>query len=238
MNSNECVAFLDDEPLSDQDARDLRLAKMIGDAFWAAVEVDPIWGSKEDTVVGCCILAATTVRDALHLLGRADAKIARTGLEVRREMAFTVQSLCIGTPQAPKLPNAINAHMTIRIGNVWLDPTHGQTKRPWNNSPRAAAFLTRLAPGETLDLGDGHHANILNWHAYRDEGVRHRIAYFKLTRAVDLATRAWRYAPDASPARRALLVENTCRFYAEATAGDAEALAMKNAPSTGPMIAA
>jgi hypothetical protein len=89
-----------------------------------------------------CILAALSVRDILRRSDRPDATVAKFGLLLRRFSSDPMREVATGDNTAPLLPNASNAHMIVRLGNVILDPTFGQFKRDWNRAQDTFACLT------------------------------------------------------------------------------------------------
>lgn len=201
-----CLRLINPAHLSAIQHADVAEGVSAMEAFWAAVQADPFWLSTEQSPVHRCILAALAVRDILHSCGREDAVVSRCGLEGRRVSGQPHYSVGIGLPSAPKLQTMWNAHLIVRLGDILIDPSHGQTKRAWNQSPQAVAVLSDLGPKKTITVDAGCDVQVHALHHYPMGGSQYRVAYFKLPRSVDVATRKWRDAPDASHSRRSPLV--------------------------------
>ena len=210
MSMNGATVFTNPATLTLQQQTDLVDTTAASDAVWSALEVEPLWRLATPALY-CCILLALAVRDTLHAWGRTDAKLMRSGLDVRMLTGDLPYILTIGDPSSPRIEGKWPAHATVKLGDILLDPTHGQTRRPWNHSPRSAAFLVRAPDGHDIDVGTGCHARSLVQHRYWQGENHYQVTYFKLPRAVDLATRKWRLAPDARPERRAEIVEAAVR---------------------------
>lgn len=221
MNDNLFAALLETSTLSAAQIADLQTGRAVVEAFWLAVAADPFPGIP---VLNRCILAALCVRDILHAIGR-DALVFRTGLEVLRLTNSQDRSLMIGDPSSPKLAGQWNAHMTVRFGNILLDPTHGQTKRDWNDAPRAAAFSFASGEGRSVCIKPGFHVQASAFHCYSANDARFRVTYFKLPVSVDLRTRKWRDCGDAQPERRRALVKSAAEIFFDRRTEDSAALA-------------
>lgn len=209
----KCAEMLDRNKLTPRQQGDLAQGTAAISALWAAAEDDPFWRDPSQWPSGRCILVALCVRDILRAAGRGDATEYRTGMEVRLISGNLPYSLAIGEPNAPYIPNGWNAHMTVRIGDILLDPTHGQTKRHWNNSPYAAAFLFANTFEHRLDINKDMFVRPSAIHYHWYNANRFRTAYFNLSGKADIRTRAWRSAPDALPARREKLVAKALEIF-------------------------
>lgn len=223
MNDDLFANLLDINALSPTQVIDLQTGQAAIEAFWVAVAADPFPGTP---VLKRCILAALCVRDILHEIGR-DALIFRTGLEVRRVTNGQDRSITIGDPASPKLAGQWNAHMTVRLGDILLDPTHGQTKRDWNAAPRAAAS-SFASGGHSVCIKPGLDVQANAFHCFTaDDGANYRVTYFKLPVSVDLRTRSnWQKTGDAHPERRRALVKRAAEiFLASQTASASEVAA-------------
>lgn len=199
------TAFITDA-LSATQRADLNDGLAAMEAFWSAVQSDPQWHSESEWPLYRCIFSAFSLRDILHGSGRPDAVSVRSGLDVRRLTGDFPRILTIGDPSSPRIKRKWNAHLTVRLGDILLDPSFGQTKRPWNHSPHCAAFLVGAPDGHVVDVSDGIEARSTTLHRYAQDGHDYQISYFELPRTVDLRTRKWRTAPDARPKRRQALV--------------------------------
>lgn len=202
----KCAEMLDRNKLTPRQQDDLAQGTAAISAFWAAAEDDPFWRDPSQWPSGRCILVALCVRDILRAAGRADAAEYRSGMEVRVISGKLPYSLAIGAVDAPYIPNAWNAHMTVRLGDIILDPTHGQTKRHWNASPYAAAFLFSKTSVQRLAIDQASHVRPTAIHHHWHDASCFQTAYFDLSGKADVRTRAWRTTPDAAPARREKLV--------------------------------
>jgi hypothetical protein len=203
--TNEHIAFVDPSDLTTQQAIDLNDLNAATMAFWSVMDDGKHW-NLPTAPINCCILVALAVQDILHATGRPDASVLRSGLDVR-SLSCSPRILTIGTPSAPRLRYCWNAHATVRLGDMVGDPSHGQTKRPWNRSPRSAVFRFAAPDGHEIDVEPGCHARSIALHRYWRDFHHYQVTYFKLPRASDLATRNWRSAPDACPSRREAIVE-------------------------------
>lgn len=213
MHKITFVALADPVTLSPQQLVDLQEGVDAVNAFWSAVETDPFWNDAVQSPLYCCIAAALSVHDILHNCGRTDARVVRSGLDVRLLSGELPYSLTIGDPSAPVLDGMWNAHMTVRLGDVVLDPSYGQTKRSWNHSPHAAVFVVDKVRNATFEFEERWDAKVIleqrHWHSLS----HYQTTYFELPRSSDLRTRKWRDAPDARPERREALVRSATSFY-------------------------
>ncbi|MGE0768549.1 MAG: hypothetical protein AB7L90_19020 [Hyphomicrobiaceae bacterium] len=207
------TAFLNTAALSAKQRADLNdgLARM--EAFGSAIQADPSLHSESEWPFNRCIYSAFSLRDILHRTGRPDAVLVRSGLDVRRTSGEFPRILTIGDPSSPRIKRKWNAHLTVRLGDILLDPSFGQTKRPWNHSPHCAAFLVGAPHGHVVNVSDGTEARTTTLHRYSHDGHDYQISYFELLRAVDLRTRKWRNAPDARPKRRQALVRKAVAIH-------------------------
>lgn len=200
------TAFMNIDALSAKQHTDLNDGLAAMEAFWAAVQANPSLHNNCEWPLHRCIFSAFSLRDILHGTGRLDAVAVRSGLDVRRLTGDFPRILTIGNPSSPRIKRKWNAHLAVQLGDILLDPSFGQTKRPWNHSPPCAAFLVGAPDGHVVDVGNGIEARSTTLHRYSFDGHDHQICYFELPRAVDLRTRKWRTAPDARPKRRRALV--------------------------------
>lgn len=207
------TAFMNIDELSQDQLADLRAGTAAVDALWAAICDTPFWHSEAQWPLRRCILMALCLQDILHKCGRPDARLFRSGLDIRQGSGDFPRMLMIGDPTAPRLERMWNAHMTVRLGDFLFDPSFGQTKRFWNHSPHCAAFLAAAPTGHMLEIEPGKHTPSLVLHRYSADGQAFQISYFKLSRKVDQRTRNWRNAPDARPERRSLLVHKAAAIH-------------------------
>jgi hypothetical protein len=200
------IAFVDAAALPVKQRADLNDGLAAMEALWAAIQAEPQWHSQNEWPLYRCIFSALCLRDILHATGRPDAVAVRSGLDVRRMTGDLPRILTIGDPSSPRIKRKWNAHLAVQLDDILLDPSFGQTKRPWNHSPHCAAFLVGAPDGHVVDVNDGIEARTTALHRYSQDGHDYQVSYFELPRAVDLRTRKWRTAPDARPKRRQALV--------------------------------
>ncbi|MHA6643721.1 hypothetical protein [Mesorhizobium sp. A623] len=188
---------------------DFLLAQDAVAAFWQAYEKNRLWWSLSSTkpIISCCILSALAVRDILHGVGRCDAEVFRSGLELLSDRPDGGW-LMIGDPMTPVVDGLWPAHMTVKLGDYLIDPVIGQTKRPWNDMPRSMILQADRDPGVPLELGKGGAAKIYTWAFWNDGNADYRLSYFKLTHDIHKRTRDWKSSPDANPERREWIVRD------------------------------
>ena len=216
-----CTAFVNTDELSPKQLADLNVGVAAVEVLWAAIYETPFWLTDEQWPLVRCILMALCLQDTLHKCGRPDARLFRSGLDVRQIGGDFPRMLTIGDPTAPRLEGKWNGHMSVQLGDILLDPSFGQTKRLWNRSPHCAAFVVGAPTGHTIDIAPGKHAPSLMLHQFAEEGHDYQVSYFKLTHKVDLRTRKWRSnSPDARPERRRMLVQKAVAIYQAQNATD------------------
>lgn len=206
MGQFKCVAFVDPNRLTPTQVAALEYGMAAILAFWATVASHPFWRTSSEWPINRCILVALCVRDMLHTAGRTDAEFVRSGFQLRQLTGELPYQLTTGSPSARRIRNGWNAHAVVKLGDILLDPTHGQTCRLWNHSPHAAALLISPPEKETIEIEPGCRANVTTMHRYWAKGTHYQMAYFKLPHCVDLRTRNWRNLRDARPERRRSLV--------------------------------
>lgn len=205
-----CLPLLDTESLDDRQRADLVIGTAAVEAAWKAVQADPLWANH--SLMGNCILLALIVRDILHGIGRSDAVVMPVGAQLLRySNREPLNALTIGSPDAPVLPNAWNAHMVVKIGDILLDPTCGQTQRHWNAAPDTAALLLR--PGcSKVSLFEHGEAGAIAQFRYDRAGYDYVMSYFYLTPPSAKRAEGWHACKDASPKRRAPLVNSALQI--------------------------
>lgn len=199
--------MLDVTSLSQKQNDDLAAGMNAVNAYWRSVLNVPRFAPPNSLPIDRCILGAMCVNDILHIAGRKDASVIRTGLEVRRTSLSDglSTSYTIGDPTAPVIPDCINGHWVVRLGDILLDPTHGQTRQDWNMSPFAAAFLCETTD-ECLVLSDGTQAGVIATHCLQKADFVYRSIFFELSWCIRQQTRKWKKVPDAQPKAREHLV--------------------------------
>lgn len=207
MGQPKCVAFVDPTRLTSSQSADLEFGMAVILAFWTTVASHPVWRTSSEWPINRCIFVALCVRDMLHAAGRTDAKFMRSGFHLRQLSGEIPYQLTIGSPAARRIKKGWNAHAIVTLGDILLDPTHGQTCRLWNHSPHAAALLIAPSEEDAIEIEPGCTVSVTTMHRYWAEGKHYQMAYFKLPYSVDLRTRNWRNSPDVKPERRRSLVQ-------------------------------
>lgn len=201
-----CRPLVDTESLDDRQRADLVIGTAAVEAAWKAVQADPLWANH--SLMRSCILLALIVRDILHGIGRSDAVVMPVGAQLLRySNRELLNALTIGSPDAPVLPNAWNAHMVVKIGDILFDPTCGQTQRHWNAAPDTAALLFRPGCGK-VSLFEHGEADAIAQFLYNRSGYDYVMTYFHLTPASAKRAVGWEAYKDALPKRRAPLVQS------------------------------
>lgn len=158
---------------------------------------------------GRCLLAASALVDVFHALGRTDAVLHRSGLDLSMyRRGSLVSSTTVGHPLAPSNSPLWNAHATAGVGDILFDPTFGQLQADWNSVPLIMAFV-RDPNRPTFDLYGFGEVEAIASSCWQIGDRSYAARLFRLPRNVDLATRKWRGRPDAMPQRRAELVRRT-----------------------------
>ncbi|PRA85920.1 hypothetical protein CQ054_10655 [Ochrobactrum sp. MYb29] len=196
--------------LNQKQASNCRVALSAMAAFWHAVEINRDgWNSRTHMpVIQCCILSALTVRDILHGMGRRDAAVFKSGLQVEVTAGGLPYAVTIGSPIAAEIPGQWNAHMVVKLGDLIIDPTIGQASRDWNNLPQSAVFRDGMCAGRRVQLTENHSAALTTRHIYKDDNRKIQVSYFKLPHGVEQMICDWQDVPDADYERRARLVED------------------------------
>lgn len=208
--ANEIGTLITGE-LTRQQTSDLNIAVTALTAFRQAVDANQEWWASRETlpVVNCCILATHAVRDILHGMGRKDATVFTSGLRVESLVGETAPaSHTIGCPEAERIPGCWNAHMTVRIGDLIIDPTIGQARYSWNDLPQSAILRNHVCAGTKVQLTERHAAHVTTRHLLEDGKQPIQLSYFKLPFRSEQMARNWRAFPHAHYARRARFVED------------------------------
>ena len=216
-----CRSFVDDENLSDTQRNDLAVGLAAMNDVWAAIDAGPPPQRPSEYPLYRCIFSALVLRDHLHDTGRTDAQVEVSGIDLRQIAGGEEYSITVGSPSAPCLQGLWNAHMTVRLGDFLLDPTSGQTKRPWNCAPWASAFLIGNAGVKTIEIEPNLPVKVTTLHRYQEKDRLFQVAYFRLTRSVRLRTCNWQKSADArSEKRRALVAAARAIRLARITKGE------------------
>lgn len=210
----QCVPYGDIETLSTVQHADLRFGQKVVEAYWKAVQADPLWCTAEQWPMFRCIRTALAVRDVFHAVGRKDAFIAPVGLKLVRLVAgVEVNCLTIGDPGTAVIRNKWNAHMIVRLGDFIFDPSHGQIQRTWNAAPDALAIPVKSNGIKKVSLYEMGKANAVTHCSFSRGQFDFELTYFKLTRSVVGRTRDWSDSPDASPRRRQSVVQAAVEIF-------------------------
>lgn len=204
MNYQTEIFF--DGPTSQTEAADIEVTKMVIDAFWYAVDLEARSGSTRHPIE-CCLMSALVVRDVLHHIGRRDATVMRSGLDIRM-IGGTGNIITVGSIDAKRTPGLWNAHMVVRLGNLLVDPTIGQARRPWNVLPHSAIWKNCANSGKSIELACYTKARVTTSHRFFRRDHEFQVSYFKLPLRSDLMTKSWRSIADACDDRRRRLVQD------------------------------
>lgn len=209
----KCAPFLDVEQLSPTQRADLAIGTAATEAVWKAVQADPFWVRNGEWPMRRCIFTALTVRDTLHAVGRTDAIVTPVGMKLVQTLGTKkVNVITIGCPGSPIRHNCWPAHMVVRLGDIVLDPTCGQTQRFWNAAPDAAALMFEPKSGRKVELEDWGKANVRAQHCYGHAEFDYCVTYFELTRSIARRIGYWVNTGDANPWRRKSLVQSSARL--------------------------
>lgn len=200
--------FADQSHLTPTQAVDLDIAWRACAAFWnAALRHD--YKTEHLRPHGRCIYSALAVLDILKGMGRDDASVQKVGLDVRqlRSDGSVVRGLGIGHPRYAPVSSrpGWNAHLTVRVGDLLIDPSVAQAQRSWNDLPHYCILAVGTNRLETIDIC-GEPVQVKASWAYQLDGDTIQLTYHDLLRAQDIATRGFRKVPDAKPEARADIV--------------------------------
>lgn len=174
------------------------------------------WSRREFLSLGHCILACCALKDVLQALGRCDAILHRCGLNVTAHRAGKLAHWeTIGHPEVVPVTHLWNAHMTVRVGNLLVDPTFGQIQTPWRDVPTYAVFDFQQRSRERFVLAGAGKVHLVASAQWWQNGRTYSSRHFCLPRKVDRATKRWQHRPDAQPARRAAMVARAVQLVKE-----------------------
>jgi hypothetical protein len=201
--------------LTPQQLNRIQFGSYLMGCLWRAGQETGTLEVMEVRAMGHCLLAASALVDVLHSLGHTEAAFHRSGLNLSMyrhgELSMTATA---GHPSAPQNRQLWNAHMTVRWGDIILDPTFGQLQADWNSVPLFTTFLldrTKRATFELYGFGEVEAFASLFW---KENDRTFAARLFRLPHKVDAATRKWRDRPDAMPERRGRLVQRTLELVA------------------------
>ena len=197
--------------LTDSQLTDLNAGMNACSAFWQAAIGHQSYGSEHLRPHTRCIYSALAVLDVLKCMGRTDAFVQKVGLDVRRfasDCNTLRQGLAVGTPgYVPSgKEKRWNAHLIVRLGDVFIDPSISQARRPWNDLPDFAAMINSAPENLEIEIG-GEFAKAKAAWVSQTAGEYIQITYFDLLRAQDMATRGYLKAPDAKLEARSEIVD-------------------------------
>lgn len=183
--------------------------------LWQAGQETGVLEVMEVRTMGHCLLAASALVEVLHSLGHTEAAFHRSGLNLSMyrhgELSMTATA---GHPSAPPSRQLWNAHMTVRWGDIILDPTFGQLQDDWNSLPLFTTFLLDGTKRDTFELYGFGEVEALASLFWKENDRTFAARLFRLAHKVDVATRKWRDRPDAMPERRAKLVKRALELVA------------------------
>lgn len=139
-------------------------------------------------------------------VGHTDATVQKVGLDVRRYAADkeTLRNgLAVGHPRYVQMgeERRWNAHLVVRLGDVFIDPSMSQARRPWNKLPDFGVIIPGRQAPSNLEV-EGEFTKTKAFWEYKHEFEFIQIRYFELLRAQDIPTRGFLSAPDAKPEAR------------------------------------
>ena len=190
--------------LADPPARTRAALDLIGDRLHPELAKHPKVGARSQQA---CILAALTVRDLLLAAGqRARVRPCRVQILRRDPEGTPTHELVIGDPDDTHASGHWNGHMIVETGELAIDPTLGQARRPqWPDLPLMLALPTLSSRGGVDDADPPGDAPITHLRsADRDVEVRWW----------PLDDKSWTGAPDARAQRRRKAVQNLAQKLA------------------------
>lgn len=198
--------FATESQLTNKQLDDLNRGFRACEAFWMAALDHPSYEFEHLRPHGRCIYSALSVRDILRNLGRTDATVQKVGLDVRRYAADkeTLRNgLAVGHPRYVQMgeERRWNAHLVVRLGDVFIDPSMSQARRPWNKLPDFGVIIPGRQAPSNLEV-EGEFTKTKAFWEYKHEFEFIQIRYFELLRAQDIPTRGFLSAPDAKPEAR------------------------------------
>lgn len=219
---NFCAGkFVKPEELTARKKRDAEFGVRLCALLLQAGEETGVFDLDEVRSRGRCLLAANALVDVLGALGRRDACLHRSGINVTTWRGGSmVSSTTVGHPAAPPVSQLWNAHMTVRLGERLLfDPTFPQMLGPFDKVVHTAVFMRE--PSFAFDLHGYGQVDAIASASWLSGPTRHTAHLFHLPRKVEVATRKWPSRPDAQPELRATLVERTLELFARNAAFEA-----------------
>lgn len=170
-------------------------------AFWNAAIDHDSYAYEHLRPHGRCIYSALSVVDVLKSTGRPDAYVQKVGLEICRfahDGVSLTNSITVGNPEHVHSGSERrwNAHLIVRLGDTFIDPSIAQARRPWNDVPHFSAMINAAPVGFQISVAGETVKSKASWvHKIGRDFLR--ITYFDLLREQDLATRQFLKAPDA-----------------------------------------
>lgn len=219
MDQISGTSYIDESRLSESQLADLQHGMAAAAAFWRSALIDPTYEQPHLRPHGRCIYAAMSVLDVLRATGRPDARVMKTGLDIRMvpaDPSILKRVMTVGHPDTPFSPHSWSAHLIVRLGDILIDPSFAQTRRDWNNSPHYAAFLAGAPAGHIVDFPGDLQMKSTTVHVQHDADRSIRTAYFQLSHKVNARTRGWQKNGEAKPIKRREIVDRAISiFYAQ-----------------------
>jgi len=221
MSSEKIVggSFAFRERLNEKQIADLDIGLSACTAFWTAALGLSSYEVEHLRPHGRCIYASLAVLDILHKLGRNDAFVQKVGLDVRQyghDMTTVLNGLRIGDAayRERTTERRWNAHLLVRLGDVFIDPTIAQARRPWNSLPHFSAMINAAPADFEIDIGGKWAKTKATW-VQQTIGSFVQTTYFDLPREQDIKTRAYMKAPDAKPEARKDVVREALNIISQ-----------------------
>jgi hypothetical protein len=209
-------SYIDGSCISECQLSDLQHGMAAAAAFWRSAAMDSTYAQPHLRPHGRCIFAAMSVLDVLHATGSPDARVMKTGLDIRvvtDDPSIPMRVITAGHPDTPFSPHSWNAHLVVRLGDILIDPSFAQTRRDWNDSPNYAAFLAGAPEGHTVVLQGNLEMKSTTVHVKHEADRSTQVAYFQLARKVDVQTRGWQKNGEAKLIKRREIVDRAINIF-------------------------
>lgn len=186
---------------------DVELAKLAVLALWISSLSLPEGQHPITRLTSRCIYATLALIDVLANVGIEGHPLV-CGLEVYRQEAPKIHAerrLMIGYPRRLEDPMGLNAHVVARVGDLLVDATLAQARRPWNDlkpyviAPLLSDIERACTRVRVKRINQAAIAQVVT-----NGGTR--VSYFELPKTVARRASNWREAGDARAGRRQDLV--------------------------------
>jgi hypothetical protein len=183
--------FSDPAKLSEDQLARIHVLLNIAHALWAAWMKHPVSMVPMLRLHNRCVFATIVCAEVARRLGYEQATPLKFGVNVFGQCGLLRRQMVIGAPCAPVMQGMINAHAVLGIGDVIVDPTMAQKKRPWNDMPHIGAVVVDAPSDTTVEIVPGCTVSVVARANMTSPRSTVEISYFKLPRSVERATRHW-----------------------------------------------